>query len=229
MCSLNVSWVTRGKMDLENKRRECGGVSERKRWETNGLKNKSKGSRGHVCVKRWEAAAFFFVLYGLERAAGIRLALWGRWPLCDQTLKLLCHPTKQTLCQACNFQSGFTLDSTYLPHSAHLYSFPVNHPHWLFIIFLFFLLRSASSCLHRLRWAQPWEESPATWERWTPLLLCLFGSVHLSVCLKGLHLVFREVRSPCPLCWGGTDSYFYSFVNFWNIFHIHHVLNVQII
>lgn len=130
-----------------------------------------------------------FVLYELERAVGIKLALGGRWPLWDQTLNPLCHPANQTLCQTCNFQSGLTLDtsissSSILPPLSCLYFSSVTHTSYCLSLSPVFA-PSACSCHHRPRWARLWEESPATWERWThDSSVCLGRHDPPPVCLS---------------------------------------------
>lgn len=116
-CRLNVNWVTCGgeekkaantvRIKGEEKEQEKRGggelsidsKSKPERWETNGLKNKS-GGRGCAQgsgaeVLKGVARALGFVLSELGKAAGIGLALWGRCPLCDQTLKPFCHPVNR--------------------------------------------------------------------------------------------------------------------------------------
>lgn len=120
-------------------------------------------------------------------------------PTLRSNAKAFLSSREQTLCQECNFQSGSPLRSmqpSLSLCSSNLPAFQASPPQYLPLFF--FLLDS--SCLHQLRWAQPWEESPATCERWTPRVLCLFcstwppllsvPSVHFSSCLKEQHPFF---------------------------------------
>lgn len=107
-------------------------------------------------------------------AAGIILALWGWWPLCDQTLKPLCHPAKRTLCQACHFQSGFTLPR-------HI------HP-------LLFILCPSPILFFSVIFPSPFFKS-----LFLSLWLQLPSPTAMSTALRGISCYLREVtaRLPC--------------------------------
>lgn len=101
-----------------------------------------------MCVWKQVAGSWVFVLHELERAVGIRLALWGRWPLCDQTLKPLCHPANPMLWQACHFSKWFRLQlntsiSFCTPFAPLTYFFSFSESRSLisFYLFLLFFLR----------------------------------------------------------------------------------------
>lgn len=92
-------------------------------------------------------------------------------------LNLLCHPASQTLCQACNFQSGLTVNSTVhlylsLCPLTCLYSFTVNH------LPLLLCDSFPSFC---------------------PLCLQLPSPTAMSTALRGISCYLREVTAMTPL------------------------------
>lgn len=142
-----------------------------------------------MCENRWRGARVF-VLRESERAVGIRLALWGRWPLCDQTLKPLCHPANPMLWQVCHFSKWFRLQlntsiSFCTPFAPLTYFFSFSESRTLifffisFSLFFFFLrlqLPSPTAMSTALRGISCYLREVITW------LLCFGQPNPASVC-----------------------------------------------
>ncbi len=132
---------------------------------------------GVACAWKGAGGCWVFVLHEWERAVGIRLALRGRWPLCDQTLKPLCHPANQTPV----IFKVVSPSTRYI----HLFLFILFFPDLLLQLFcqsypLVFLISVSSFCLQ------------------------LPSPTAMSTALRGISCYLREVTT-WLLCFGQPD------------------------
>lgn len=154
-----------------------------------------------------------FVLYELERAVGIRLVLWGWWPLCDQTLKPPLSSCEPDAGSGLSFSKWFHPLPRYIHPSSPSFapltcfcSFSVSHIPLLLLFFVFF----SSFCLLCLQLPSPTAMSTALrgiscyLREVTTWLFCSGQYDPPSVCLCVLIVHLSTWLSFVPLDWYET-------------------------